>query len=150
MDYIKIKFGNNFDQPGTTFEKTIEDMFRLINPRFTLSEDTWKPYMDIYETSEEIIVVAEMPGVKKENLGIEINRKTVKIYGKRVDMMPFNVNNVTYRLAEIQYGKFERFLLLPAPIDTEKVTATYSNGFLHIRFVKLPINKIYKIPISTG
>ncbi len=149
MDYIKIKFGNDFDRPGATFGKTIEDMFRSINPRFTLSEGTWKPYMDIYETSEEIIVVAEMSGVKKEDLGVEINRKAVKIYGKRVEMMPRNVN-VTYRLAEIQYGRFERFLLLPAPIDTEKVIATYSNGLLHIRFVKLPVNKVYKIPISDG
>lgn len=148
MDYIKIRFGSDFDRLSSRFEKTVEEMFRSLGPVCVLSERAWKPPMDIYETPDEIIVLAEISGVSKEDLEIEINSKAVKIYGSRA-VMP-RVKNSTYRLAEIQYGQFERILFLPSPIDTDKVSASYLNGFLKIRLIKIPLDVIHKIPISDG
>lgn len=149
---IKVRFGDNSDRlvpklvPASEqgFEKTVEEIFRSMNPIFTLSERIWKPQMDIYETPEDIFILAEIAGVSKEDLEIEINAKAVRIYGKRSEAP---VGKGTYRLAEIQYGQFERILFLPAPIDTEKVTASFINGFLKIRMTKLR-HKPRKIPIS--
>ena len=146
MDYIKIKFGRDFDAVSSGFEKSIEDMFRSINPIFTLCDRAWNPQMDIYETPEEIIIRAEIAGVDKENLEVEINSRAVRIHGKRTEMS--RMDNATYRLAEIQYGCFERILFLPSPIDPEIVSASYLNGFLQIRLAKLPANIVHKIPIS--
>lgn len=146
VDYIKIRFGDNFDELGYKLEKTIEDMFRSMNPIFSLSECAWKPQMDIYEIPGTIIIIAEIAGVNKENLEIEISSKAVKIHGYRIELP--RVENTKYRLAEIQYGKFERILFLPAPIDTDKVTASYQNGFLQISLAKLPPAKIHKVPIT--
>jgi len=148
MDYIKIKFTKESAQLSSDIERGIEDMFRSMNPFFALSEGVWKPQMDIYETHEEIIILAEIAGVNKENLGVEINTRAVKIYGYRTEIP--RVENSTYRLAEIQYGKFERVLFLPAPIDTDKVIATYLNGLLQIRLAKLPSDRTYRIPIADG
>jgi len=150
MDYIKIRFGNDFDQLSSKLERTFEEMFRPrpVSPMFTSSERTWNPQMDIYETTDEIIIQAEIAGVDKENLEVEINSKAVRIYGKRSEM-PL-VENATYRLAEIQYGKFERILFLPTPIDTEVVTSSFSNGFLKIRLTKIPVDITHKIPITNG
>lgn len=148
MDYIKIRFTKDFDQIDSEFEKTIEDMFRSINPMFTLAERKWKPQMDIYETPDEIILLAEIAGVNKEDLELEISSKAVKICGNRFEFP--RIENATYRLAEIQYGKFERILYLPAPIDPEVVSATYSNGFLQVRLAKLSLDKTHKIPITDG
>ena len=150
MDYIKIRFGNDFDQLASKLDKTFEEMFRsrLMSPMFTSSERTWSPQMDIYETQDEIIIQAEIAGVDKENLEVEISSKAVRIYGKRSEI-PL-IKNATYRLAEIQYGKFERILFLPTPIDTDIVTSSYSNGFLKIQLAKLPVDVTHKIPISDG
>ena len=144
MGYIKIRFSH--DKTISNFGETIEDMFQTMNPMFVLSERTWKPQMDIYETPNEIIILGEIAGVDKENLELEINNKAIKIYGSRNQIS--RVENARYRLAEIQYGKFERILFFPAPIDMDKVTASYLNGFLQIRLVKLPVDIIHKIPIS--
>lgn len=146
MDYIKIRFSSDFETAGSRVEKTIEDMFRSLNPLFILSERKWNPQMDIYETEDEIIVLSEIAGVSKEDLGVEISNKAVKIYGDR-NQIP-RVDNTKYRLAEIQYGKFERVLFLPALIDTGVVSASYSNGFLQIRLAKLAMNEVQKIKIS--
>jgi HSP20 family protein len=148
MDYIKIRFGDDFDNLDSELERTVEGMFRSINPIFSLSERTWTPQMDMYETPQEIVVRAEMSGVDKENLEVEICSKALKIYGSRTE--PPCVENSTYRLAEIQYGTFERILYLPSPINTEQVSTTYTNGFLEIRLTKLPRERSRRIPISDG
>ncbi|MGD2269537.1 MAG: Hsp20/alpha crystallin family protein [Desulfobacterales bacterium] len=148
MDYIKIRFGNDFDQLTSRIEKTFEEMFRPrpASPMFATSECTWTPSMDIYETPEEIIIRAEIAGVVKEDLEVEISNKAVRILGKRAEIT--RVAGATYRLAEIQYGKFERILFLPAPIDTEVVTSSFTNGFLELRLMKMPREKTYRIPID--
>jgi HSP20 family protein len=131
---------------GSTFEKTVEDLFRTINPMFTIAEQKWKPQMDIYETPDEIIIMGEIAGVNKEDLELEISSKAVRVQGNRTQSP--RIDNAKYRLAEIQYGKFERVLYLPSPIDPEVVSASYANGFLQVRLAKLELNKTYKVPIS--
>jgi HSP20 family protein len=105
MDYIKIRFSDDFSQLSSKFEKTIDDMFRSMSPGF----------------------------------GIQGNRVARHCSAE-----------ATYRLAEIQYGNFERTIFLPAPIDPEIVSAAYNNGFLEIRLAKLPRDITHKIPISDG
>ena len=97
---------------------------------------------------EEIIILAEIAGVNKEDLELEISSKAVRVYGNRTGLP--RIDNATYRLAEIQYGKFERILYLPSPIDPEVVSASYTNGFLQVRLAKLSLNKVRKVPISEG
>jgi HSP20 family protein len=146
MDYIKIRFTKDFDDLGSTFEKTVEDLFRSINPMYRIAEQTWKPQMDMYETPDEIIIMGEIAGVNKEDLELEISSKAVRVQGNRTQSP--RIDNAKYRLAEIQYGKFERVLYLPSPIDPEVVSASYSNGFLQVRLAKLELNKTFKVPIS--
>ena len=146
MDYIKIRFCDDFEKLHSKIERSIEDVFRSINPTFSLNERTWHPQVDIYETEEEIIVRAEVAGVDKSDLVVEVSRRAIRLMGKRSELS--RIDNATYRLAEIQYGKFERVLYLPVPIDTEIVSTAYTNGFLEIRLVKLDIDKAYKIPVT--
>ena len=148
MEYIKIRFLDDFGQLGSKFEKTIEDIFRSVSPGFTLTERTWKPPMDMNETPEEVIIVAEIPGVDKDDLEVEISSKAVRIRGNRFEK--HCPGNATYRLAEIQYGRFERILFLPTPIDPEVVSAAYQNGLLEIRLAKLPPERTHKVPIQDG
>ena len=146
MDYIKIRFTKDFDNLGSSFEKTVEDLFRTINPMFRIAEQKWKPQMDMYETPDEIIIMGEIAGVNKEDLELEISSKAVRVQGNRTQVP--RIDNAKFRLAEIQYGKFERILYLPSPIDPEVVSASYTNGFLQVRLAKLKLDKTFKIPIS--
>ena len=148
MDYIKIRFTNDFERLSSEFEKTCEEIFHSINTSFSLTERVWKPQMDIYETLDQIIIRAEISGVNKENLEVEICSRAVKIYGHRTEIPC--ASNATYRLAEIQYGKFERTLFLPSLVDTDTISSSYQDGFLEIRLAKRPLEKTHKIPISDG
>jgi HSP20 family protein len=145
MEFFKIRFGNDLDELSSKFEKTLEDMLG-IGPSFTLSERAWRPPMDMYETPDEVVIRAEIGGVDKEDLEVEISSKAVRIQGKR--LTPASGASCTYRLAEIQYGRFERILFLPSPIDPDKVSAAAKNGMLEIRLVKRPMDQTFKVPIT--
>jgi HSP20 family protein len=84
--------------------------------------------------------------VAKQDIEVEISSKAVRIQGQR--MAPACSPEHTYRLAEIQYGRFERILFLPSPIDPEKVSAASKNGFLEIRLFKRAIDQTYKVSVS--
>lgn len=145
MEFFKIRFGNDLDELSSKFERTLEDMLG-IGPSFTLSERAWRPPMDMYETPDEVVIRAEIGGVDREDLEVEISSKAVRIQGKR--LAPASGASCTYRLAEIQYGRFERILFLPNPIDPDKVGAASKNGLLEIRLTKRPMDQTYKVPIT--
>jgi HSP20 family protein len=148
MDYIKIRFVDSQEGVEPEFRKTLEDMLRAVNPRFTLSRHRWRPHIDIYETAEEIVILAEIAGIRREEINLEIGSRTVKIAGIR-EGGPRG-EDASYRLAEIPCGYFERSLALPALIDTESAVAVYRDGLLEIRLTKRPIDLIHKIIIQSG
>jgi HSP20 family protein len=146
MDYIKIRLRTDLDQLGSKFERNIGEMFQSMNPIFTLNERSWKPQVDIYETPEEIILLSELAGIDKDELELEVNSSALKISGKR--RFAFSKESTSYCLAEIQYGTFERILVLPSPIDTDVVSASFSNGILQIRMAKWFVDKARRIIID--
>jgi HSP20 family protein len=146
MEYIKIRFGKNLGEMHTRLQRTIDEMFRRVNPMLVLPEQTWRPQMDIYETPEEIIVVGEISGVLKEDLVVELDQSAIRVCGRRREIP--HVPGMRYHLAEIAYGGFERILLLPVPIDPEKVTASYTNGLLKVTMPKKRSDQVHRVRID--
>ena len=148
MDHIKIRFGSVLQKADAESGNLSENMFQhSFNPMFSFAERIWKPHMDIFETQSEIIIHAEIAGVKKEDLEIEIFDNAVKINGKRLEAQ--STPNATYRLVEIQHGSFERTLRLPSKIDVENVKATYADGMLQIAMTKSSTELKYSVPVSS-
>lgn len=148
MHTIKVRFGEDPGRPENDPRRIIDEMFNLVNPRYNACHRIWRPQMDIYESPDEIILVVEIAGAKREDLQIEIGRKTVKMSGRR-RIRPLS-EDARYRLVEIPYGYFERSLVLPAPIDADQVDATYVDGLLQIRMAKLPADTKRKIHVQNG
>jgi HSP20 family protein len=146
MNLIKIRISDALDTMDREIERTIDEMFNLVNPKFSLRQNMWRPQIDIYENAEEVIILADIAGVKTENLHVEVDQSTVKIYGHRGTNA--QTSGARYRLAEIPTGYFERSVSLPASIDTQRVEATYRDGLLHLILTKRPLNRAYKIPIN--
>ena len=148
MDYIKIRFGDDFDELTSSLDRSFADMFNDLKPQFRLAGQSWNPSVDIYQTPKEMIIRMEIAGVEKEDLSIEINSRAARIRGRRRELP--RLADSAYRLAEIQYGRFERILYLPEPIDPNRVTSTYQNGFLEIHMARLRGDITHKIPIQNG
>jgi HSP20 family protein len=94
--------------------------------RLTEREQVWRLPLDAYITAEEIVILANMPGVKPEHVEITIEGDTLTIKGER----PAPIENVDYVLQERTYGKFQRTLNINIPVDANKAEAKFEDGLL--------------------
>ena len=145
MDYIKIRFVDNPEGVEPEFRRTVEEMLHAAQPRFTLSHQRWRPLIDIYETRKEIVILAEIAGVPREEINLEISPLKVKISGSR-EGGPLEAD-ARYLLAEMPRGHFERNVTLSVPIDMENIRAVYRDGILEIRLAKRPLDRVHKINV---
>ena len=147
MDYIKIRFVDNQEGTENEFVRTLEEMLHVTRPGFSFSRRRWLPHIDIYETGEEIVVIAEIAGIRDEGIDLEIASLNLKISGYRE--VRLGKTDASYHLAEISFGYFERTVSLPSAVDTATAETSYNNGLLEIRLKKRPPNTIRKISIQS-
>ena len=145
MNSIKIRFGSNFEEE---FHKAVDEVFHLVIPAYRHVECIWRPNIDVYESLEEIIVMADLAGLNKEELHIELYRKKIKITGVRKTIQL--LKNARYCQAEIPHGYFERSVVFPAQVDAQSARASYADGVLMIRINKLPAIKTHRISVKAG
>jgi HSP20 family protein len=91
----------------------------------------WRPVVDIFENDKhEIVLRAELPGLKREEIDIRVENNTLTLKGER--KRDAEVKQESYHRVERSYGAFSRSFSLPATINTEKVGATFTDGVLTI------------------
>jgi HSP20 family protein len=91
----------------------------------------WRPVVDIYENDKhEIVLRAELPGLKREDLDIRVENNTLTLRGER--KRDTEVKQESYHRVERSYGSFSRSFSLPTTVDTEKVSAAFTDGVLTI------------------
>ncbi len=88
----------------------------------------WRPPTDVLETDDAIVVVVEIAGMRGLNISVIFEHQILSIRGTRPDT---NVCK-TYHQMEIDYGEFASEVQVPLRIDSEKIEATYSDGFLKV------------------
>ena len=114
----------------------LEEQMRSWRGRFFPADETehpFRPAADLYETPEGLVLRMEIPGTVREDLGIDLVGQQLIIRGQRRPAPPADTHRVL--LYEITYGKFERSIQIPIPIDPEGIKARYRDGILE---VKLP------------
>jgi HSP20 family protein len=111
-------------------------------------ERVWTPTIDIYETKDDLVVTAELPGVKETDVRLSIVGDTLTLRGQR--QPDSQVKEESYHRIERWSGGFERHIQLPIPVQSEKVRATYRDGVLEIRLPKVEAVKPREIKIEVG
>ena len=108
----------------------------------------WAPRIDIFEKGDHLIVKAELPGIKKEDMQISLDQDSLIIQGERKSES--EVRDEDYYRCERSYGSFFRRLPLPVTPKAEQIEATFNNGVLEIRIPKPDEQKAsaQRIPIS--
>lgn len=101
---------------------------------FNFSE-TFSPKIDISEEKDKINVVAEIPGVKKQDIKITLQDNILTIEGEKKQETEKKEKN--YYRSERMFGSFKRSFTLPAEVDSEKVEAKFEDGMLNISLKKL-------------
>ena len=94
----------------------------------------WAPAVDIYETGDNIVVKAELPGVDPKDLDVRIEDNTLFLKGER--KLEKEVKEENYHRIERSYGSFTRSFALPNSVDADKTSAEYKDGVLTLTIPK--------------
>ncbi len=124
------------------FDRLLEDVFPATADR----EQILAPPVDVYETDTEVVVKAEMPGVKKEDIEVTIKDNALHIKAERKEEKEEKTENV--HRVERFYGRIERVIPLPVEVKAEEAKAEYRDGILEIRVPKVKVSKEAKIQVS--
>lgn len=92
------------------------------------------PTVDIYDKNENIVIKAELPGIDKKDIVIDVKDGVLTLKGER--SFDNEVKEEKYYCRERTFGKFERVFRLPADVDPEKISADYKDGILKINIPK--------------
>jgi len=111
-----------------------------------LMRGAWAPAVDIHDTGEGFVVTADLPGVKKEDIEIDLKDGTLMIKGEK--KFEEKVPKENYIRIERSYGRFVRSFSLPNNVDAEKIKATFNNGILELRIPKKEEAKPKQITID--
>jgi HSP20 family protein len=110
-----------------------------------LIASTWTPAVDIYETENDLILSAEIPGIDEKDVEIKVEDNTLSIKGERKFEKETKEEN--YHRIERSYGSFYRSFTLPNYIDQDKIQAVHENGVLKITMPKKTELKPRKVKI---
>jgi HSP20 family protein len=103
------------------------------------------PLVNVFSDGEDFVLVAEVPGVKKEDLEIQVRGDTLRIHGKKTIA---HDDSASVHRRERTAGQFDRTLTLPAEIDAAKVSADYRDGVLTLRLPRAESAKPRTVTIN--
>jgi HSP20 family protein len=106
----------------------------------------WSPAVDILETEEALVLRADLPDVKAENIDVRVENNTLTLSGKRNFDKDETVKG--WHRIERSYGEFVRSFEVPSTVDTEKVAADYKNGVLTISLPKKEAAKPRQVKVA--
>jgi len=140
--------------PFAEMDKYFENFFRnpfsmlsgpLMAPGFPKSAEM-VPSVDIFDDGDTVVVKADIPGVKKDDIDITITENSLTISGERKQEK--KVKEKDFHRIERSYGSFSRSFRLPENVNGEKAKAEFKNGVLEIRLPKVKASKQKKISID--
>lgn len=101
-----------------------------------MSRGTWTPAVDIYEVEGALVIKAELPDMRREDIEISVENHTLTIRGER--KLDHEIKQESFHRIERAYGSFMRSFSLPNTVDPAKIGAEYRNGVLSVR---LPVRE---------
>ncbi|HVV90787.1 MAG TPA: Hsp20/alpha crystallin family protein [Solirubrobacterales bacterium] len=140
--------------PGRDLDTLQGDMNRLFDSFFGRREAgqanavrRWVPPMDLAETDDQLVLRADLPGMERDDIDIEVKDNVLTISGER--KAEHEKKGEGFHRIERSFGRFSRSLGLPRGIDAKSVTANFENGVLEVRMPKPEERKATRVEIAT-
>ncbi len=109
---------------------------------------TWSPAVDIYETDKEIVLKAELPDIRQEDIRVSVDNNRLSITGER--KFESEVKRENYHRIERSYGTFARTFTLPPTVDQDSIRAEYKQGVLTVSLPKREVAQGKNIAIQVN
>ena len=135
MPALYNRFNRLFDDP----------FFRVGQMDDDAGMGLWNPAVDLYEKDDHFMIKAELPGVDKKDIKIDLQDRLLTLSGERT--YDNEVKEENYYRRERSYGKFQRVFTLPADVDSDKIKAEFKDGVLQIEVPKPEEKKAKQVTV---
>ena len=135
MPMLPGRFNRLFDNP----------FFRIGRMDDDSGLDLWNPAVDLYEKDDHFMITAELPGVDKNGIKIDLKDRLLTLSGER--SYDKEVKEENFYRRERSYGKFQRAFTLPADVDSDKIKAEFKDGVLQIEVPKPEEKKAKQVTV---
>lgn len=146
MDSMSKKLLKELEEMQQQTGRMLRNM--SISRMMMLESGIWQPPVDIYESEDEFYVYFDLAGVAGDSFSVIAGENQLRVYGQR--QLPGRKTIACVHQLEIELGSFDRTLTLPAYVDVERVTSSYSNGILTVVLPKKQKKGKVHITIFTG
>jgi len=130
-----------------SMDRVFADFWPAVNGETGVRAESFVPKVDIQDKEEAIVLTAELPGMEKDHIKVEIDNRVLTISGEKRNEVETKENGF-YR-SERSFGVFQRSFTLPDVVDGEKINAGYSNGVLQLTLPKKPEAKPRLIDVQS-
>jgi HSP20 family protein len=139
----------NWLSPWTEFDEMANRLNRVFAGHDATGSEsvTWLPAVNVKEMPEELLLTAELPGMRKEEVEIELENNVLTIRGRK-DETREEKGDRRFHVWERRYGSFQRSFTLPRTVAEDQIEATFENGVLRVHMPKAPEAKGKKIVIT--
>ena len=134
----------NFNALQDQVNKLFENSFHGQGENAAIT--SWAPSVDIYETENELVLKADLPGVSEKEIDIRVENDMLTVRGER--KFETEVKEDNYLRVERTYGSFSRSFALPNTVNTEAINAEYKNGVLTVQLPKRAESKPKQVKIN--
>jgi HSP20 family protein len=138
-----------FDDLRADFEQLLEKPwmpFAFRSFRNLEKNAPWTPKLDVFQKDNELIVKADLPGMKKEDVFVTLEEGDLILKGERKEEK--EVKEESYYRSECLYGSFYRRLPLAFPVDPAAITAKFTDGVLEVKVPMPPVEEPKVLPIA--
>jgi HSP20 family protein len=151
-------------RPLMGLTRRVNDLERLMDEFFDRRTRAWwperwslpavldiePPVVDLYADKDDLVVKAELPGIEKQDIEVNVTDHTLTIKGEKKKAE--EIEEEKYYQSERSFGSFHRSLELPSDIQAEKAKASFKNGILEVRLPKSEVAKAkeIKVPVEEG
>lgn len=133
-------------------QREMEEVFRALLPArrsvHVQSQGTWRPPLEVYETEQSLVILAEIAGIDEDDLNITADSGMVSIRGQRKDRRRSEQRR--YREIGIAYGEFVADVFLPFPVNLDQADAEYDKGLLRIELPRIAAKTIVPRQVDEG
>ncbi|MBI5577262.1 MAG: Hsp20/alpha crystallin family protein [Deltaproteobacteria bacterium] len=119
------------DKMNQLFEDTFS---RTRGREEALGKGMWTPAVDIFETEEAVMVKAEIPGLERDQIAVEVKDGILTLHGER--KFEKEVKEENYHRIERSYGTFHRSFSLPSSVEQDRISAKFKDGVLEVTLPK--------------
>ena len=128
----------------TQMNRLLDNLFTRATSGLASGERPWPPFVDMYETKDDLVLRIDLPGISEKDVSLSITGDLLSVKGERRRQE----KEPSALYIERAYGKFERLIQLPIPVQADRVKASYRDGVLEVQLPKVEEVKPREIKID--